>query len=52
MPYTPTLEWNDVTNAISYTLEYADNAAFTNSTTVTGLTTSQYTFTDQLSNAT
>ena len=42
--FTPTLDWNDAANAVSYTLEYADNAGFTGSTTVPGLTLSQFTF--------
>ena len=39
-----TLDWSDVTGATSYTLEYANNSGFTGSTTVTGVTASQYTF--------
>ena len=48
MPYTPTLEWNDVNNAVSYTLEWSNDAAFTTSTVVSGITQSQYTFSEQL----
>ena len=41
----PTLDWNDVPGALTYTLEYADNAAFTvNAVTVTGISVSQFTF--------
>ena len=43
-PYTPTLDWSDVSDASTYTLEYADNDDFTGSTTVTSLTASEFTF--------
>jgi len=41
------IDWNDVvdgSNAITYVLQYADNAGFDNPTQVTGLTASQYSF--------
>ncbi|MDP6038739.1 MAG: hypothetical protein QGG64_09330 [Candidatus Latescibacteria bacterium] len=40
----PALDWNDVPGAVSYTLEYADNPEFTNSTTIADLTHSQNAF--------
>ncbi|MFC1526204.1 SBBP repeat-containing protein, partial [Candidatus Latescibacterota bacterium] len=40
----PTLDWGDAAGAASYTLEYADNAGFTGSTTVSGLAASAHTF--------
>ena len=47
---TPTLDWSDVANASSYTLEHARNAAFTDgATTVSGLIESEFTFIDPLS---
>jgi len=51
-PFTPTLDWNDVANAASYTLEYAENVGFTGATTVTGLTVSQFTFPSPLADGT
>ena len=44
LPYKPTLEWNDVNNAVSYTLEWSNDAAFTISTIISGISQSQYTF--------
>ena len=46
--FTPTLDWNDVTGATTYTLEVANNAGFSESTVVAGLTSSQYTFSTRL----
>ena len=48
----PSLDWSDATGAISYTVEWANNAGFTNSTTATGLTTSTYTFPTRLADGT
>ncbi len=36
------LDWDEAPGAVSYTLEYADNPAFARSTTVTGVTASEY----------
>lgn len=36
-----TLEWNEINNASSYTIQYADNASFTGATTVTDATSPQ-----------
>ena len=38
----PTFNWDDVFGAVSYTLEYADNALFAHSTRVTGIVASQH----------
>ncbi|OGG50321.1 MAG: hypothetical protein A3F84_06650 [Candidatus Handelsmanbacteria bacterium RIFCSPLOWO2_12_FULL_64_10] len=42
---TVTLDWNDVSGATGYTLEYASNSSFTGSTTVTGIAVSEHSFT-------
>lgn len=39
------LSWGSITNAVTYTLEYADNSGFTSSTTVTGITATSYSVT-------
>ena len=41
---SPALDWDDVPGASTYTLNYADNSSFSSVITVTGLTSSQYTF--------
>jgi hypothetical protein len=46
--FIPTLSWSGVSGATSYTIEYANNASFTGSVTVTGLTLTSYTFTGPL----
>ena len=49
----PTLDWSDVTDAVTYTLQYANDGAFTvNPVTVTGITTSQFTFPAPLADGT
>jgi hypothetical protein len=40
---TPELVWNTAIDAVSYTLEYADNSGFTGATEVSGLTDTTYT---------
>ncbi len=40
---TPDLVWHPATDAVSYTLEYADNSGFSPSTVVSGLTDTSYT---------
>jgi hypothetical protein len=40
---TPELNWNPAIDAVSYTLEYADNSGFTGATGVSGLTDTTYT---------
>ncbi len=40
---TPELVWNRATDAVSYTLEYADNSGFTGAIEVSGLTDTIYT---------
>ncbi|UCC78692.1 MAG: T9SS type A sorting domain-containing protein [Candidatus Zixiibacteriota bacterium] len=39
---TPELNWDPATDAVSYTLEYADNSGFSPSTVVSGLTDTNY----------
>ena len=50
--FTPTLDWGDGFGVNSYTLEYAHNAGFTDSKTITNLTASQYTFPAPLADGT
>jgi len=40
---TPELNWDPSTDAVSYTVEYADNSGFTGSIVVTGITDTNYT---------
>jgi hypothetical protein len=40
---TPELNWDPAADAVSYTLEYADNSGFTGSTVVSGITDTNYT---------
>jgi len=40
---TPELNWDPSTDAVSYTVEYADNSGFTSSIVVTGITDTNYT---------
>ena len=49
---TPTLEWDAATGAVTYTLEWADNASFTGSTVVTGIAGTQYTMPQALADGT
>lgn len=49
---SPVLDWGDVPGAASYTLVVADNSAFSGATTITGLTSSTYTFPTGLADAT
>ena len=44
----PTLEWDDIDGAATYTLEYDTDAAFGNPTTEAGLATSEFTFASAL----
>ena len=48
----PSLDWNDAAGATSYTVEWANNAGFTSSTTTTGLTASTFTFPTRLADGT
>ena len=50
--FTPTLDWDDVDGAVSYTLEYADNASFNGTTVISGITESQYTIPTPLTDGT
>ena len=60
IPYTPdptndttqTLEWNDVTGASTYTMQYSAQSDFNTYTEVTGLAESSYTISNPLSNGT
>jgi hypothetical protein len=50
---TPTLDWSDVTGAVSYTLQYSTTYDFSSgTTTITRLTNSAYTFPSNLSTLT
>ena len=49
---TPTLDWSDATGATSYTLQYADNAGFTDAIEVTDIGASRYTIPVYLGDAT
>ncbi len=42
--FRPTLQWADAAGAASYTLDYATRADFANSTTIAGLSASEYEF--------
>ncbi len=46
---TPTLDWNDVQDATSYTIEVAANLSFTGATTTPGITQSDFTLSTPLS---
>lgn len=46
---TPTLDWNDVAGASTYTLQYSGQSDFSNYTEVTNITESTYQITDALS---
>lgn len=48
----PAFDWDDVPGATSYTLVYADNSAFTDSITVTGLTGSNHTLSNSVADGT
>ena len=50
--YMVVLEWKDISAASSYTLEYADNIEFSNSTKVPGIPMNQYAFASPLSEGT
>ena len=50
--FKPTLDWGDGFGVNSYTLEYAHNAGFTDATTITNITASQYTFPTPLADGT
>jgi len=49
---TPSLEWDDVTGAATYTLQYSDQSDFSVNTEVTGITESNYTIPSALSDGT
>ncbi len=49
---TPTLDWNDVTGASTYTFQYSEQSDFTTYTEVAGITESTHTISDELSDGT